>query len=226
MKGLPATLFGKLTLGILGTSLAPTLAAAQFEDQPPARYEIVIDGENFTVEENRVTTVRSQKNPDRTYQVAVRVAPLQPWRLNNIEFLYNQGFAVRDDRAAELRRAELRHNLGFTVAITDLGGTIDAEDREKAVQLLIEATVIELQRDGGADIEPGKITTRKFGPVTGTGAALDYQQDGVPYRALAYLMTTAETATSVLIDYPAAKQEAALAIVKPTLESFQSADRQ
>jgi hypothetical protein len=211
-----------LLVAVVASWVSPALA--QFEDQPPARYEIIINGENFVVEENRVAKLKSVKNPGQVYELAVRFATLQPWRLNAIEFDYDQGFAVRDDRDAEQRRAELKHNLGFQMTVTDLGGTVPEDRAAKALAVLIEATTLELERDGGVEITVAKPTVRKFGEAQARGVVIAYQQDGVAARALAYLVTSKNFACTCVIDYPLAKQDAVLPMVKPTLESFRAVE--
>ena len=79
----------------------------------PVRYEVQINGENFVVEGNQLTTLRSKEKPGVSYHVAVRVAPdpAGPARRSAIRLRAAGQAGVPRQAAASLRAADAR--IGF-----------------------------------------------------------------------------------------------------------------
>jgi len=55
-------------------------------EYPPSLYELLIGGESFQVEANRVVKLQSKTHPGVSYEVALRVAPTQRVKLRSIQF--------------------------------------------------------------------------------------------------------------------------------------------
>ena len=98
----------------------------------PLRYDVSINGENFTVEAGQVTRVESTAHPGKKYQLAVQVAQIQHWKLNNVQFDYQLGSQVTDNHKLKGRTATLKHPLGFVAVLTDLGGALPADAKSTA----------------------------------------------------------------------------------------------
>ncbi len=105
---------------MLGVGLLTSTLAAQTRPEP-VLYDLVIDGESFTVEINRSLKVQSKKKPGVSYEIALRVAPSQRLLLNRLQFDYDRGYEVTDDVGKNVRTATLNHELGYTMVVSDVG---------------------------------------------------------------------------------------------------------
>ena len=95
-------------------------------------YEVQIDGESFQVEGGqRPIKVESKLKKGTTYTLAVRVAMTQPLRLNSVQLEYGMWAKVIDNKGKDLRIAQIVHELGFSLAITDLGHALDAKHQDE-----------------------------------------------------------------------------------------------
>ena len=74
---------------------------------PPTTYELMINGESFLVEANRQIKLQSKDKPGVSYQVAIRVAPVQRLKLNTLRFQYDQRFEVEDSRQPQRRSVNI-----------------------------------------------------------------------------------------------------------------------
>src|SRR5271157_751615 len=110
--------------GFFGVALAsgshPVFAQPSADD-PPVTYEVQIDGESFQVDGGqRPIKVESKLKKGTTYALAVRVAMTQPLRLNSVQLEYGMWAKVIDNKRKDLRVAQIVHELGFSLEITDL----------------------------------------------------------------------------------------------------------
>lgn len=205
-----------LAIGLLGCA---THALAQSE---PQTYEVMINGENFTLEGNRVTRLESQQNPGTVYEVAVRLAPMQRLRLTNLQMLYPLGTAVELDADAPRQSVRLRHELGYTIHLTDLGGTLPEEAVSKAVQLLTDTVVETCQETGATGVARVEAKAATFGESTARGAIVRYQDaSGAAQVNLVYVLTGPTYAASCIVQYADADKDDVLSLVRRTLESIQ-----
>ena len=106
---------------------------------PPTTYEVLVNGESFRVEADRLTKVQSAKSGG-SYELVVRVAPTQVLRLNTVRLEYDMPASVSDDRGRQ-RSVQIKHQLGFTILLTDLGGPLDAKDQKDALKARTDAIV-------------------------------------------------------------------------------------
>ena len=210
-----STAVGGLVLGLI----APASSWGQLPEQP-IRLELQINGETFTIDSDKLVTLKSEKPGGPKYQVAARAAQYQPWNLNTVSLEYHRGFAVEDDEGQEIRTATFRHRLGFAMTISDLGGTLDAEGKRKTLELLTEATTAAIRAQGGQEIETSPPTMTKLGAVVGLGVTIRSVQRGVAQRSIAYVLTGERFAATAVIQFLDADQATVLPLIKPTLQSI------
>ena len=96
---------------------------------PPVTYEVQIDGESFQIEGGqRPIKVQSKLKKGTTYTLAVRVAITQVLRLNSVQMEYGMWAKVTDiNKSKDLRVVQIKHDLGFSLTITDLGHALGRE---------------------------------------------------------------------------------------------------
>ena len=121
-------------------AMFPRLGSAQpAAGDPPVTYEVQIDGESFLVESGqRPIKVESKLKKGTTYTLAVRVAMTQILRLNSVQLEYGMWAKVIDNKAKDLRIAQIIHDLGYSLAITDLGHVLNAEHEDKLLKTIAD----------------------------------------------------------------------------------------
>lgn len=206
-----------LTVGLVATSYWPTAAKAQ---EPTVRYELSINGENFTVDSDRIAKLRSTTKPGTVYEVGIRLAQSQPWTLNSAQFEYHVGCTVSDDRQSPVRTAIFKHDLGWVMTVTDLGGPMPPENQDKTLQLLVGSVQKSID-PSAARKEVGKPAVRTIGMNMVRGVTILYDdKDGVGHSSLIYLVTGDGFACSCIVQVLDADRENALPLITATLESF------
>jgi hypothetical protein len=196
-------------------------AAGQAPDPPLARYEISINGEHFTVDGDRVTKLKSSENPKTTYEVAVRLAQLQRWKLNNAQFDYDKGFSVSDDLKSPLRTATLKHGLGFVMTVSDLGAVMTAEAQDRNLTQLADRLVNSYHAAKATAVDVTEPQRKKLGSSDVSGVTIRYDDaDGVGHITLCYFVTGEAFTCSSTVQCLEADRDDVMPLVRPTLESF------
>ncbi len=187
----------------------------------PERFEISINGENFTVDAGLPTRLQSKEHPGQSYQVAVRLAQLQHWKLNTVQFDYQLGFQVKDDRKLKGRTATLKHPLGFMAVITDLGGSLPADIKSSALEQLVEGMKKTLSESGIEQVKVSKPQRRKLGSNAVEAVTFSYlDSDGDGRMSAVYLITGDKFACSCLLQCDEDDREDAVDMVKATIASI------
>ncbi len=202
------------------------------QDAPPPEsapnqgvvFELLINGESFLVEENRVVKVRSEKNPETEYQVAIRVAPTQKYRMPTLLFAYDRPAIIECDTEGGQNVVRLIHELGFTMLIHDLGGTLDDDARKQALGILVESVVASFKEMKARNIQVGNTHARKFGENTGLGAMIRYiGAQNLGHACLVYVLAGKDFSATCVVQYLDGDQDDVLPLVRKTLDSFQAA---
>lgn len=214
--------------GTIIALLAPISSAAaqtvgtQAPQEQPARYEVSINGEHFTLESGRVTKLKSTEKPGVVYEVAVRLAEYQRWLLGNVRFDYHQGFSVSDDRSASTRTAVLKHGIGFVMAVTNLGGKLPAAQQQKTLDEISQTIQKATESSGGVNIVASGQQQQKMGNSQVRGLTIGYDDaDGVGHLAMAYLVCGPAFTCSCIVECLEADRDDVMPLIKPTLESFE-----
>ncbi len=149
------------------TSAQPSLTG------PSATYEVQIDGESFRVEGNRSVKVESKLKKGTTYQLAVRVSPTQILRLDSIYFEYDLPAKVFDNSQGGLRVAQIIHELGFTLTVTDFG-EMDEAHRDEVLKTVTNLALKRITKAKATEIQQGEFKPRTFGQSKGKGLLITY----------------------------------------------------
>ena len=210
---------------IWASAVVPQRAAGQIQGSGalPLTYELTINGETFTVEADRQTKLESRDNPGVTYDVALWIALEQRVRLNSLRFEYDWPAKVTDDRRKPHRTVRIEHELRYTLLITDLGGPLTPEARDKALKILQESTVESFRR---AEVEQGPVALLKpheFAHSMGHGFMIRYSdREGFAHTCLAYVLSGANFAGYCVVEYFDADAAVVLPRVRKTLDSIRS----
>ena len=116
----------------VAATVARSAAAQPGSNDPPVTYEVQIDGESFQVESNqRPIKVESKLKKGTTYSLAIRVAMTQTLRLNSVRMEYGMwATVVNKDKDKDLRVAQIIHDLGFSLTLTDFGRVLDEKRQD------------------------------------------------------------------------------------------------
>lgn len=190
----------------------------------PVLYELLINGESFLVEGNRIVTLRSEQDPDTEYQVAIRLAPAQQYRMPTLRFHYQRPAVLERDAEGGDNVVRLVHELGFSMLIHDLGGTIDEEAQKQALGILVESVAESFREMGGREVQVGQPHSRTFGENTGHGTMIRYRDaEDVGHVCLVYVLTGDNFSATCVIQYLDRDQQDVIPLVRKTLDSFQAA---
>jgi hypothetical protein len=141
----------------------------------PVTYEVQINGESFMIEANRLVKLSSTRTPGVKYDIAVRMAPTQQCVLNHFEFQYDCHATLDDDRGRELRTVNLRHQLGFSFLVTDLGTATPQTDLDQLLATCVESTAKTFRELGMTNLQIGQPQDRQEAVVTTRGVVLHYR---------------------------------------------------
>jgi hypothetical protein len=209
-----------LTLAIVAVSLKGGAVAPQRASHQ-LLYDLVINGESFTVEGGRVTKLQSRKTPGTTYEVAIRLSPNQRVRLDKLQLDYDIHATVEETPDAAQRTIKLRHDLGFTILLAELGSPLDAAGQEKALAGLSDSAATALGGIAAGKVDMGPVRTPKFPAVKGLGKLLRYtDKQGFGHSCLVYVLTGDTFSASFFAQYLDRDAADVVPLIKRVLESI------
>jgi hypothetical protein len=211
-------------------SLANLAVGQPGPSTPPLTYELVINGERFLVEGNRKVKVQSQEKPGTSYEVAIRVSPTQRLRLNTVELEYDLPAQVVDDQGKPTRIVRIRHELGFTLTLTDPGQAMEAEDREKVLTALKDSLAELCTKRHGEALEVGEPREPKFQGAAARGCRIHFRdptlspdpKEDVGYTCFAYVLYGPKFTVSCLIEYRDKYKDDCVPVIKKVLDSIRA----
>jgi hypothetical protein len=181
------------TILVVLAALLPRIAVAQpGPDDPPATYEVQIDGESFQVESGqRPVKVESKLKPGTTYNLAVRVALAQVLRLNSVRMEYGMWAKVYDDKGKDVRIVQIVNDpVGFTLRITDIGHHLDAKPADKLLDTLVDAAEKRYADRKATNLKHKGPVAQRFGDSVGKGTKITYQDDaGAGHSAMIFVLS-------------------------------------
>jgi len=206
---------------VVPTALRPALAQPSASD-PPVTYEVQIDGESFQVEGNqRPIKVESKLKKGTTYALAVRVAMSQPLRLNSVQLEYGMWAKVVDNKGKDLRIAQIVHELGFSLAITDLGHALDAEHQDKLLKALADDAVKRFTDRKAVELTRTDPKSQKFGVSDGKWLKIKYNDsEGVARSCMVFVLSGEKYTVSAVAEFRDQDQEDVGAWVMNALRSI------
>ena len=164
---------------LLIASMLPRLSIAQpGPDDPPATYEVQVDGESFQVEANqRPIKVESQVKKGTIYSLAVRVSMTQILRLNSVQLEYGMWAKAYDDKGKEVRIVQIVNDLGFTLRVTDVGHILDDAHADKLMETLIREAGKKYKGRKATDLKKAAPVVRKLGVSSGKSTTITYKDE-------------------------------------------------
>jgi hypothetical protein len=190
---------------------------------PPVTYEVKINGESFVVEGSRAVKLQSKEKPGTTYEIAIQVALTQRLRLNTVELEYDLPARLTDDRGRPHRTVQLKHELGFSMLITDLGEPLEASAQDEALKILTESVADSYKQQKGTDFEVGQSAECKFGDTPARRAKIHYKDDrDYGHTAWAFVLTGAKFSVTCVVQYLDDDEKTVLPLVKKTLDSIRA----
>jgi len=187
----------------------------------PTTYELIINGESFRVESNRVVKLQSKKKPGVSYEIAIRIAPVQRLRLNAVQFDYDRLARVDDDRKPKRRTVRLAHELGVEMLISDWGSQTDAAQRAEILKTLTDSVTETLGQRKFKDLKTAGPHDRKFSGTAGRAMVVTYSDEqGLGHTCQVYVLKGPEFTVSCLVQYLDSDLNEVKDIVKKTLDSF------
>ena len=180
------------------------LASAQpAASDPPVTYEVQIDGESFQVEgSQRPIKVESKVKKGTTYMLAVRVAMTQPLRLNSVQMEYGMWAKVTDNKGKDLRIAQIVHELGFSLLITDLGHVLDEKHRDELLKTLADDAEKRFTDRKATDLKRTQPKVQKFGPSAGKWLKIGYTDpEGAARTCLIFVLSGEKYTVSAVAEF-------------------------
>jgi len=212
-----------LALVLVLLFIGSTAGADPGADPLPTLYELMINGESFLVEANRPVKLESREKPGQTYEVAVRVAPMQRLRLANFQFDYDRQSKLQDDTRTPRRTVRISHELGFTMLINDLGGVLETEAQTEALDVLKDSVVATFQEIGAKKVDIAKPHSRNFANAAARGIVVRYRsKEDFGHTCLIYVLTGKTFTGSCIVQYLDNDKDDVLPLVKRTLDSFRA----
>ena len=188
---------------------------------PPVRYELVIDGESFVVEANKPNRLDRPGKPGQAYQVQLRLTPKQRLRLNTLQIEYDSTANVTDDHRSGTRTADVQHESGYRIILTDLGQALESADQGKALSLAAEPILASLKKAEAKDVKRHEPHTIKLAGCQGRGLRVDFRDnEGFAQTYLVYVLSGEKFGCSCLIHFFDLQRQAAIAPIKAILESI------
>lgn len=187
---------------VAATVLRPAFAQPRADD-PPVTYEVQIDGESFQVEGNqRPIKVESKLKKGVTYSLAIRVAMTQTLRLNSVQLDYGMWAKVIDNKDKDLRLAQIIHELGFSLAITDVGHVLNAKHQDDLLKTVADGAVKRFTDRKATDLKRTEPKARKFGFSAGKWLSINYNDsEGVARTCMVFVLSGEKYTVSAVAEF-------------------------
>ena len=207
-----------------GSRLAPGQPGP---DDPPVTYEVQIDGESFQVEGGqRPIKVESKLKNGTHYTLAVRVAMTQPLRLNTVQLEYGMWAKVIDNKRKDLRIAQIVHELGFSLEITDLGQALNTKQQDELLKTLAENAVKRFTDRKAADLKRTELKAVKIGPSDCKRLRINYtDREGVARTCMLFVLSGEKYTVSAVAEFRDLDGDDVKPWVMNALESIQPLGR-
>ena len=175
------------------------------------------------VEANRVVKLESKEKPGVSYNVAVRVSPVQRVRLGGFQFECEMPAKLQEDGKGENRSVRLTHELGFSILLADLGRPLEPKKQEETLKMLVEAVTKTLREQKAARIDVSDPRQRKFAGSHARGVTVCYRDSkDFGHICLVYVLSGPAFAASCVVEYLDHDAEDVLPLIKKTLDSVQA----
>ena len=194
---------------------------------PPVTYEVQIDGESFQVEgSQRPIKVESKLKKGTTYTLAVRVAMTQILRLNSVQLDYGMWAKVIDNKDKDLRVVKIVHDLGFSLAVTDLGHALDAKHQDDLLKTLADDAEKRFTDRKATDLKRMELKDMKFGSSVGKRSRINYKDsEGVVRTCMIFVLSGEKYTVSAVAEFRDQDQEDVVPWVVNAIGSIRPLER-
>lgn len=214
-----------------GSRILPLLVAAilpfgrdaladDADSSPPLTYELRINGESFLIRADEHKRLESRQSPGTHYDVALRIALSQPVELNSIRFEYPWPAKVDDDHGRPQRTVRIRHELGYTLLVTDLGGPLTPGTEDDAVKTVSDSVASGLRQSGVEQMEIGQEHSHQFPSAAGRGVVIHYRSGDYDQTCMIYLLTGKQFAATCTLQYFDRDADNVLPSIRKIIESI------
>jgi hypothetical protein len=198
------------------------LGAARVEAEPTI-YELMINGESFLVEGNRAKKLESKQKPGIVYNVALRIAPTQRHKMGHVQFEYDWLCKVADVRKTPRHSVRLRHELGVSMLITELGGALQPKVRDEVLKIQVDSVAEGLAELKVKNLKIGKPFSNKSKNNSRLGVVISYNdEEGVAHTCIVCVLVGPDFTVSSVIEYLDDNSKDVIPLVKKTLDSLSS----
>jgi len=204
------------------TAILLFLGGARVEAEPTI-YELMINGESFLVEGNRAKKLESKQKPGVVYNVALRIAPTQRHKMGQVQFEYHWLCKVTDDRKKPHHSVRLRHELGFSMLITELGGALEPKVRDEVLKVQVDSVAEGLAELKVKDMKIGEPFSNKSQNNSRQGVVIHYNdEEGVAHTCVVCVLVGSDFTVSSVVEYLDENSKDVIPLVKRTLDSLSS----
>lgn len=210
--------FGAWLVAGVCVMIAPLGAAAQ----APVTYDVLINGETFSVTEGDTTRLRSAKDSTVQYVVSVRPKRLQQYTTDRHIFTYPSVFALADNFANPGRSIKLTHPEGISIVITQLSPYRSEFRRDEAMAKIVGELGTAFRARNPSGLRIGDPSTVKFENAAGTMSQIS-SRDARQVEQICdvYVLQDGTWIFSVVVQYIDRARGGEVAVfVKPLIDSF------
>ncbi len=184
-------------------------------------YEIQINGETFLVDGNRQATLKSKEKPGITYNVAIRVAPMQRKRLKTLELQYDLPAKAEWIGSRQDPSLRISHELGFSLLIGDVGRGLTEKEQEDALKALEDSVIATIRESKARDVHITEPHRRVFAGSPALGKTIRFTDSkGLQRVCLLYVLAGPKHAATCVVEYLENDSEDVLPLIKKTLDSI------
>ncbi len=163
--------------------------------------------------------MQSPRKPEARYELVVRIAPTQVLRLNTVRLEYDMPADVFDDRGPRQRTVQIRHQLGFNLLLTDLGGPLEAKEQDEVMKSRIDS-VVKLHKDEKPTV--GSPFQRQFSGAAGQGKIIHYKDaQGVGHSCVVCTLSGAKFCVACIVQYRDEDKKEVMPTVTKILDSVE-----
>jgi hypothetical protein len=189
------------------------------EDENPSVYQVVIEGKTFRLKDGNKTQV--VLDDGKAIQITVSLSPRQPYRTKQLQFEYDVGLSLDDDKDAAERTVLLLHATGCGIVISEKGQASDT-DQPQLLKDLVDSMLDLVRRGVAKDITTAKTKAVEFSHAKGimtTSTHLDEDNDRITHYY--YVLQSGNRVASVIGFHDQESTAVYAKIQKTLLDSLQ-----
>ena len=211
------------TIVVLLVAIIGVTAYAEKPDQEIV-YEMTVNGETFDITGEEQTTIHSNKEIGKTFQVMIKVKPIQHYRAEQVEFDYDHSCSVKDERSPEGRMIIMSHGSGVSMVIRENDKTSAGNDTMMQLILMKElGTRAQEKRRNVMITKPAPVAFTRARGIERTISYIDGSGDA--WKRRIYLLTDKDEQFAVIVRYAVTNERLADRISSVTLHSIQARSR-